>query len=516
MTHVPDQALYGTWRTLGGLADVAAAARSLRSTMGGGCFVGVALPDAAGRLRLGWEEGEAPRAERRRSAMRRRAFRTRTVRRIEVDAGRSLVLLPLLSDGTSLGVLEVGAATPELEAAAPAMQAAAEEVATALRSLCAHAVRRRELETLERTTAFGHELLSASDPEESARTIVRFIFECWKRPVAAWSITEGSDGYALASVHGIDVRRRRAMGASLGSIPAWDRLSEPDRRDLVERFVELAGIEHVVRLAGDGLLILADDQGPAGPSLRALWGLIEQILLLRASAAHAQRRSDELDLGLAWIAHELRGPVLGVKAALEHLVDRGQAGDDPILLRRSLRELERLAGTTEGLLGWAVGARPLHLRQIDLGRLVDEAVESCILETGNDSILVLGSEGVVVRADPVQLRMGVANLIRNALSFSQAGEKVEVRVELANGSATIAVSDQGPGIAPAEGDIIFDPFMRGSASSRSRSGSGLGLFIARRVVEAHGGRIWPESDGHGATFLIRLPAEEGVIGRCAS
>jgi signal transduction histidine kinase len=84
---------------------------------------------------------------------------------------------------------------------------------------------------------------------------------------------------------------------------------------------------------------------------------------------------------------------------------------------------------------------------------------------------------------------------------------VDVRVH--RGAARVRVRDQGPGVPPSERESIFDPFMRGTASHLARTGNGLGLFIARRVMEAHGGRIWLTSNRSGAEFTIELPLAKG-------
>jgi signal transduction histidine kinase len=80
----------------------------------------------------------------------------------------------------------------------------------------------------------------------------------------------------------------------------------------------------------------------------------------------------------------------------------------------------------------------------------------------------------------------------------------------------VSVGDQGPGVPLAERGAIFDPFVRGGAASRAGNGSGLGLFITRRVVEAHGGRIWVDSDEEGATFHMLLPVDGREPQRSAS
>jgi two-component system OmpR family sensor kinase len=112
-----------------------------------------------------------------------------------------------------------------------------------------------------------------------------------------------------------------------------------------------------------------------------------------------------------------------------------------------------------------------------------------------------------VLGDPEQLRSAIANVVRNALIYSPAGSEVRVRVEDPNGSARVVVRDSGPGIPPGERETVFDPFSRGRTNGSAHHGAGLGLFIARRVLEAHGGTISLRPSKSGATFVLQLPAE---------
>jgi signal transduction histidine kinase len=113
---------------------------------------------------------------------------------------------------------------------------------------------------------------------------------------------------------------------------------------------------------------------------------------------------------------------------------------------------------------------------------------------------------VCVIGDPQQLRSAIANVVRNALVYSPPATGVRVRVEASGDSARVVVRDEGPGIAAQERETIFDPFSRGRSASGNQ-GVGLGLFIARRVLEAHGGSIALRPSRSGATFVLELPVE---------
>jgi signal transduction histidine kinase len=223
-----------------------------------------------------------------------------------------------------------------------------------------------------------------------------------------------------------------------------------------------------------------------------------------------------LDLGISWTAHELRAPLLGVRAALE--VVASDLETDPRraeILRRVLVEVERLAATADAVLGWASGTRPLELRDIDVTRLVEEAIDSCRLGGADGFVLTRRPEaGAFARIDPEHVRAAIANLLRNARAYADPGTTVEIDVVADGVDVTVSVRNRGPGVEADDRERIFDPFVR-TASSVSAPGIGLGLFITRKVVEAHGGRISMTSEGQDTTFRVMLPASAQALA-CAS
>ena len=115
-----------------------------------------------------------------------------------------------------------------------------------------------------------------------------------------------------------------------------------------------------------------------------------------------------------------------------------------------------------------------------------------------------------VCADYARLERILINLLSNALKYSDPGTPVRLRAWQQDGQVVVAVSDQGRGIAPEEIPHLFERFYR-TAGARKAEGIGLGLYITRILVEAHGGRIWVESEvGKGSTFSFSLPITEGI------
>jgi signal transduction histidine kinase len=128
---------------------------------------------------------------------------------------------------------------------------------------------------------------------------------------------------------------------------------------------------------------------------------------------------------------------------------------------------------------------------------------------GQDEIPIVAELATTapIRADPERLRQVIGNLIDNAVKYSPVGESVAVELAPQNGAAVIAVTDRGPGISPDDQRLIFEKFGRATgAGTASKPGTGLGLFIARSIAEAHGGTVEVSSaPGHGATFRLSLP-----------
>jgi two-component system sensor histidine kinase KdpD len=121
------------------------------------------------------------------------------------------------------------------------------------------------------------------------------------------------------------------------------------------------------------------------------------------------------------------------------------------------------------------------------------------------------ASNVTVSVDPVLIEQALVNILENAAGFSPPGSVISVGVTVENGEAVLTVADQGPGVSLDERTQIFDKFFRGEANRGREGGVGLGLAVAKGIVEAFGGRIGVESpvlEGRGARFIIRLPAQQ--------
>jgi signal transduction histidine kinase len=144
---------------------------------------------------------------------------------------------------------------------------------------------------------------------------------------------------------------------------------------------------------------------------------------------------------------------------------------------------------------------------VDLAELAREAVASVALGQDEVSVVARAGDSVPrVRGDRERLKQILLNLIENAVKYSPSGEEVDVRAQPENGRVRISVTDRGPGIPLDQQRLIFEKFGRADVAGVSKPGTGLGLFIARSIAEAHGGTIEVHSSPDaGSTFTLTLP-----------
>ena len=274
------------------------------------------------------------------------------------------------------------------------------------------------------------------------------------------------------------------------------------------RFRDVIGCRDVVAVrAGAAVLLLADVPEGHADFLDGIGSLLGGVLTSLGLDGAGPSRDRSSELGIAWTAHELKGPLLGARAALDLATETGSGAEGQELLRRTKEELGQLSDLVDPLLRWSTGAGTLKRQRVDLVEVTREAVASCSLGMAPDHVSLDAPNHLFVRADPQQLRSAIANVVRNALMYAPAGTTVRIGIESDGRSARVVIRDRGPGVPREERATVFDPFSRGRANSSTRPGSGLGLFIARRVLEAHGGSISIRPSKLGATFVLEMPVE---------
>src|SRR4051812_416289 len=244
--------------------------------------------------------------------------------------------------------------------------------------------------------------------------------------------------------------------------------------------------------------------GRLGISLNAMLAQIEH--------AFDERRASESRLRrfLADASHELRTPLTSIRGYAE-LFRRG-AGARPEDLATSMRRIEeeaaRMGIMVDDLLLLARldQGRPMELAPVDLAAIAADAVADARTVNAGRQISFEAPDRVELSGDEARLREVVANLLSNALEYSDGAIDVSVRPE--DGSALLEVADHGPGLSEEQRAHVFEPFYRADpARTRRKGGAGLGLSIVSAILEAHGGTIAiVGTDGGGATFRVMLPA----------
>ena len=222
---------------------------------------------------------------------------------------------------------------------------------------------------------------------------------------------------------------------------------------------------------------------------------------------------------VAMVSHELRTPLTPLKGFLTSLL-QGTAEDSPearleyyrIMLRQA-DKLERLITDLLDVSQIDSGAMVVDTSPVELTRLVKEQVADFAAHQPKRSIgLTEPDSPILVNADPFRTQQVIVNLLSNALKYSPRDAPVDVTVIAVGGEGVVAVRDRGPGIPLDDQGRVFDRFYRAeNGSDRRMGGTGLGLFIARQLVEAMSGRVWLVSrPGQGSTFSFSLPRADMV------
>ncbi len=249
-----------------------------------------------------------------------------------------------------------------------------------------------------------------------------------------------------------------------------------------------------------------DELGELAHAFNAMAGGLQRIEQLRR-----QMVSD--------VAHELRTPLTNMRGYLEAMHDGvvqpspemiDSLRDEALLLGRLVDDLQELALAEAGQL-------ELERQPVDLVEVVQQALCAFQPQAGSRGLALraeLPPTLPPVDADPQRVGQVLRNLIRNALAYTAEGGLVEVLAQARGAEVEVKVRDNGIGIAPEHLPYVFERFYRADRSrARSTGGAGLGLTIVKQLVEAHGGRVWVESEeGKGATFGFTLPVAQAQGG----
>jgi len=236
--------------------------------------------------------------------------------------------------------------------------------------------------------------------------------------------------------------------------------------------------------------------------------------------AALQRMNEEKNRMMGILAHDLRNALstlMLATSALQSLLQERVGETEASLLETLAHQGKFMASLLDTVLDLSAmesGRLPLKVEKTDLVLLAKRSVELNRIPArvkGVELAFHPVESSLIAEVDPVKMEQVLNNLIHNAVKYSDPGNKVEVRIHPSGDLAHVCVQDEGRGIRREDMEKIFEPF--GTASERGTAGeksTGLGLAIARRVVEAHGGRIWAESEpGKGSTFHFTVPLRAG-------
>jgi two-component system sensor histidine kinase KdpD len=363
--------------------------------------------------------------------------------------------------------------------------------------------RRRDV---ERLYAFSQRLLATDNVAELLNAIPGFVCQIFGGKSAATYLLSSKETYRSDP---------RAEGLSMDDLRAVSTRGEP----VIERAqgLSIAPLRLGARLTG---AIGVAGVALSRETLEALGSLvaiaIERVgVVEKLSKAEAERESENLRTALLdSVTHELRTPLTGIKAAVTSLLsdsqfDEAQRRDLLTVINEETDRLDRLVGEATEMAQLDAHGVELHREPVLIAAVIESAVEQ--------SKGVLGQHPVEVRVPPAipkvsmdaaRIAEAIKQLLENAAKYSPPQEPITITAELRDGQLVTSVSDHGPGIDDFEQGLIFDKFYRGRGQRYRVQGTGMGLAIAKAIIEAHGGTISVLSQlSHGSVFSFGLPAQ---------
>ena len=361
--------------------------------------------------------------------------------------------------------------------------------------------RRREV---ERLYGFSQQLLSTDNIAELLNTIPRYIVGALGVKAAAIWLTNRADVYRSSpEVEGLETHDLQVVSAR--GEPKFD----PPRQ---LSFMPLRMGVRVVGSFGVAGTLLSRETLEAMSSLIAI--AIERVgAIEKLGRAEAARESEQLrSVLLDSVTHEFRTPLTAIKASVTSMLS--SPGLDEAQRRELLTVINEESDRLNHLVGEAAEMAQLDANKVELQlgthriqEAVEEAIEQSNHALGRHSVEVRLPDGLPpVRMDVARITEVLMQLLENAAKYSPPESPIHITGEVKNRMLMTSVADRGPGIDDFEQALIFDKFYRGRNQRLLVQGTGMGLAIARAIVEAHGGEIGVTSQlGHGSVFYFTLP-----------
>lgn len=229
----------------------------------------------------------------------------------------------------------------------------------------------------------------------------------------------------------------------------------------------------------------------------------------------ADREKDRLQF-VAMVVHDLKNPALAIDMTARTLRGLGVTEEQRCCYLDGIQEeVACLRGVIRDLtddIQVVNGRFSVHKTDLELGALVRRFVETQSKSFATHDIVVKTAEGCTICGDADRIKRVLTNLVSNAVKYSPGGTRVTLEVAKENAQVVLTISDQGPGIPKDDLNVLFQPFGRGRAASTLAEGTGMGLYVVKQIIEAHGGRIDVRSEpGCGVTFQIRLPLVQAPL-----
>jgi PAS domain S-box-containing protein len=286
-------------------------------------------------------------------------------------------------------------------------------------------------------------------------------------------------------------------------------------RTSVRNDIEIVRPDGTVRYIQNDVEPLYDANGHVSGCVSVCVDLTEQKRAERV-LRETDRRKDEF---LASLSHELRSPLAPIRDALDVLRRSGDplaAGRAYAVMERQLYQLTRLTDDLLDVSRITHNKIELRRQRIDLRLVVQSAIETTkpLIDVAGHLLRVdVPREPIWMEVDFTRMAQAISNLLNNAVKYTERGGRITVKVTVEGPQILVSISDTGVGIGPDALPRVFDMFLLNEESmDRPREGLGIGLTLAKRLIELHDGTIDATSDGpgHGSTFLVRLPASAEV------